>query len=719
MTIRKVKIGDVICDDPTPSTIFPSMARTFRKCDTQILDVKNFAKEFKEIPMDDADYSLTKKFREASKSLGRFLNMSKLVSKPMLSQETGPALLLPLDNSLSKAWLTYDDPDYQDFIFDLTNTLTKGAKNDEEKDCARTLLIDYSYNVPFASCIRHDGFLRMSPEKWPDDLCQLFARRLEVVFLRAFKNAEQNIDQLIPSVNATKSPGFYCLWPDGTPASRADFFYVPETCSSRDYPSNLCRYDFSPLKFEWLNCGRVLKNLDFSLENVKNYTDSSTLLRAFELGACSTHTEAYRTNNGDKMLNDYPGDWRRCSKHFYKKDRDFSYEVEGGAFATGKIDDKKWTEEFCKRDKNRVFGALKKRPMFPGPNTSFSLSYIFLFRTLLHALEKGRTGFPSANTNVLQSYDEFFKACEGDEVVVVAFDRRTCEQWITDNWEVITKIIPPFLGDIINMLSVIIVPSLLGPRVVINGLPSGSANTTFQNLVQGAFESILLQATICGSPAKTFEAAMTALFGDGFTEPLGFYESNGYRIKVNLGTDDQVFLVSKIGCKSGLKENLKQLCEDYAIGRSLSIDVVDKTTVFGMEITNHGVSVSNSLGLGKLFLMERTMNGDAAALKMYARFLNLPTYYDTLQSLFTKHGFGSISSYAIGAANCKKNQMKFGFPVEALYNEYSPVESLVMGSALRKLKIDPINGIKRYNTLKIREIYDHFQDYFKRIVKNY
>lgn len=709
--MRKVIIGDQVYNDETPATLFASDVTNFRnlKKEQQVLDVENYSLESSLLEWDSKDKNLTIKFRESAKSWGRVFPMSKLTVGPMLSKEDGCSLLLPYGNRLGKDWLTYSSPEYREFIFDLCNVLYNKATTESEKDSIKTLMVDYAANVPYASSIRHDGTLTVGPDIWTDEAISQFCALIAPLLINEFEYAETDFDKYLPPLNVSKSTGFNCLWPDGRLFDKKQHFFVPKELW-RDQPNNICRYDFSDFKIAWLSSGRVKTGLRFFLEHCDRYDDFAILSQAFEMEQVSVHTEAYRTNNSDVPILDFNGDFRSTWGKGRKKDRVYGYEVGDYKFSVGKVDDQKYTKEFFNRNPNRGFTLLKKRPMYPGPNASFSVSFILLFKTLVTRVEESEIGFPSNRTIVLDGFDRFFRITDGMAKTVFSFDRTNAEQFISDNFSKVIQMLPEWLGRIVKGLGIAILPSTFGGRIVSGGLCSGTPQTTFLNAIVGGFEMCNALSRICSTPLREVqEKYLEALF----QTHNSVIELGDYIVHINLGTDDQVCIIASTNsCDSeAFTNSVDESMQSFLAERSLSGGASRSVVVFGLEITTESVRVSQTLGLSKLFLMEKTRNGDACALKMFARLQALPNYYSTLETMFLKHGFGDISSYKRGADNFRVMLAKFGYPVEGLFNVHSPVDALIIGSELAKTGKDPRTYVKKYPSQYMIELYDIFKSY--------
>lgn len=652
--------------DPTPDCQFASMSVKFKPDKVQVLNVKDYChpETFKTVQMDESSMQLTKVVRDNLDHLQYTLPLKRFFLTPMLMPEDGPAFLLPLDNSLGCDWLTYKDPRYKDFIYDLANRLVKQDPSVEES--AKTLLVDYSANVPFASVIRHDGMLKLQPETWPHDARHYFAKSLQKALKNNFLTAD--IADCRPSINGPKSTGTDLRFPDGTPLVKSDFWILPE--DPKYTPENSVffgRKNFAPFKIEWLASGAVLENLKFFLDNMADYSKPSVYLKALEKGACSIHLEAYRTNNPDVPKIDFNGDFNKSRGKGFKKDRDCAYEIDGYKFESFVVDDEKYAAAVRKLDSRRSETFLKKRPMFPANNASFMLPFIFLFRLFLHPIEDGPKGFPSLNLAVLSRFQRWYSKSKGaDEDRVITFDRRTCEQFISDNFSEVLSLFSGPLQCLIHSLCVVLLPSLKGPRVVDGGLASGSAITTFLNSIVGMFECSLLISTITGHPfEQCCDKVFECLFGD--TDWVSF--DDGKEVFISLGTDDQIILTR------GFAVDDHQL-EQYAQKRSLKIEAVKQAIVFGMRITTEDISYYCTGNLDKFPLIEKKFYGDQAAMNYDMRLSLLPDFYDTIAGCMKDHKFGNATTYKLGTIAFLRKLHDYGEAVAFDINQYSPKERL-------------------------------------------
>lgn len=706
--MRRVKIGNYVCEDNTPSTIFPSNCYHPLPEKDQVLNMEDFACEsVEETRWSEEEEHLTKFFRSREKALGTCFQMSKLHQKPMLSMQDGFSMLLPLPedgNSTGFDALTYRHPLYKDFIYALANRLWKHHTTTEEEDSIKALLVDYSVCSPFASMIRHDGRLKVDDRIWKNEDIAFFSNKLNSYLLNELRAAD--LASCCPPINPTKSTGFNTRMPDGKQFKKDQLAWFPKDFHT-DAPNNLYRYNTAPIKEAWLKSGRVLENLKYFLDNCDNYDNPEILYKAFLMEAVAVHCEAYRTNNYDVPQIEFNGDFNKSRNKGYKKNREFSKEVihNGDLFwLNSKLDDLKFETEQRKHFANFSETSLKKRPMFPANNASFMISFILLFRLFLHRIEDGSTGFPSNRDVVLERYQRIFLRHENERAKFVTFDRKTSEQFITDNFDKVLKMFQPKLRRVIKGLGYAILPSLYGPRVICGGLCSGTAQTTFLNSMVGLFEMSNCVQRVCQC---SFETACEAVLSLVFDQK-DYLTINGIDITCNLGTDDQILIVWDDRSCAQLSKDLGSYFEE----RSLGGEVVEKCTVFGMDFSNNGVCPSTTLGLAKVFLMEKTVNGDAMALKMRERLKQLGNYYDDIQETFNEFKFGSLKSYDKGAENALRNLSKYGFPIEGLFNEHSPVENLIYGDLLKNSSFANPLSRKKYTEEQMEPLYKELVTYF-------
>lgn len=701
--VRKVRVGEFATKYYETNSVFPSMAYKFRPLPVlkQILDVEHFStcsnKKFSE-----EEICLTESFRSKMKYYSRIFNMEKLRQRPMLSMESGSALMLPLDNELGLDYLTYTHPLYHKFIVDLCDELIKVDASPEVVDCLKVLMVDYSFWTPFNSSIRHDGMLRVDSSRWKDENILSFQRTLGPFLLKAFEMAGSHLGDYLPKINSTKSCGWNTRNPDGTPMNKRDYEFLPESWRGDDNFESArligaARYNFSPFKYSWISSGRVQDNLDFFLARCDEYRNPKILNEAFLREAASIHVEAFRTNNADVPKNEIKTSFSELLDTGFKKDRDFSVEREPFVWTSGVMKDAEWQNAFREKNPQHRLCALKKRSMFPAPNASFSPPFIFLFRTMLHEVEDGATGFPSNRPCVYDRFKRVFTKYAGEPVHFITFDRRTAEQFISDNWDKVLKFFFPALAKIIDGLSISILPSAQGVRVCPGGLCSGTAQTTFINSITGMFEMVNVVCHVENLPfEEVCPIVLDAIFNQKDDVRIG-----KRRYLFSLGTDDQI--VTVFGPKPVVSD-------EFWTTASLSGEVTTEATVFGMHFTPAGVEVSQSLGLGKLFLLEKTVHGDAAATKMACRIEALPKFYDAIQRVFSKYKFGSLESYKVGRKSYLNNVIAaFGYSIDPLMNEYNPTEKLIYGSLLTE---DMVKKSQKFTESDVRPWYNSFKKFF-------
>lgn len=699
------RIGNKKYLDNTPRCVFRNDTAIFQNSN-QVLDVNKYANDVVIKQNDNFDAYMTTEIRKEFENLRQTYNIGLLFQHPMYSKEDGTSLLLPLDNELGCDYLTYRDGRYKDFIIDLCDDLVKmGSK---EEDAARILLIDYSANAPYASTMRHDGRMALKKGAWPEDSLEIYSIELQRIFAKNFEIASQEKEfvHYAPPKNSTKGIGFFKNFPDGSKHSGVNDLFIPKELSTKSVPieQNLWalknRYG---IKKAWLDSGALMANTEFFLQNCSKYSDPVVFKEAIRRGACSVHTEAYRTNNGDKTLNSLKNGVRAAvDEGLYKKNRVYSYECSPNVFESGVIDDKRYSKAYRDLNPDEWGTLLKKRPMFPGPNTTFSLPFIMLCRLMLGPLEDSSTGFPSSSDKVLRRYERYFTLFKDEERECVTFDRSTAEQFITDNLESVLKFFRGDLRDIISGILCSVIPSKFGGRFV-HALLSGTALTTFLNCVTGLFENCVFTSIIAygahwqAKLPDVVKAVMDELLNEG-----DYVTINGLHFIHNLGTDDQIFYVSGANCRARVKDAIPLFDPD---ARFLSVETGFPQTVFGLDFYEDHVNVSETLGLAKLFLFEKDGLGDQIALKYHARLLLLDKYYDVIQKNFTKHGFGSLSTYNQGADNFFAQRLKFGFAgYESLYNKYSFTDRLIYGEYIKKAGFDPSTFVDRYS-------YDELKDF--------
>lgn len=685
--MRTVTISGKKYSDTTQNTIFPSnVLPQIRIPNEKIPDVKMFSTDVQSVEFSQIDQELTKLVRE-SKHLRQILDYSRLTVDKMPSYDEQVALLLPSDHSIPDDMLTYKDPRYQDWAIYLANRILKNHSGDEEVEaCCRTLLTDYGVCAPYANTLRCDGTMSLKAA-WDPQRLQIFGRDFQRILLQEF--LERRVEDCIPPKNVTKSCGLNTRWPDGTRADRRDFLYNSSLVTSNIF-DNTSRFNVGPFKDEWLRSGRVTENLCFFLDHLDSMTHPEVLLHAMERFGCSVSSEAYRINNADPTLAEMPFS-RKTS--FFKKNRLWAYEDDGFVFKQGLLDDKSYSEEFRRMNPGHLFTLLKKRPMWPNLNASFTPPFIYLFKKINGRLEHGVSGFPSGSTDFLLGCKDYISECQGYSLKWLNFDRTNSERVIGDNLQLVKVIFGDKIGAIIEALGVAVVPSRLGPRVSVNCFPSGGAQTTAGNFGCGGFENSnlvfellqLLKRVFLGIKAPDY-AEVSKAWNDSIAKNLNyvsFYEDN-VRVKFMAGTDDQI---TGFAIKMQYAERCYKIMEDYLPSyfdeRFLGGGLYDSVTCFGIRFTPTDVRTSKSLGLGKFPLIEKDKNGDFMSLKMHSRLCALPEFYDDIAESFIHFGFGNIGTYKKGAINAFRILALQGFPTEEFFNIHSPVEKLILSQALQ------------------------------------
>jgi hypothetical protein len=690
LPVRKFKYGDHIYDDNTPLTLFPSVPPHLNKVNRDVpIDIENYCDDWEVTQFDECEREFTAHLRENAKRLGRILPMSKGIQQPMRSYYTGPHCLLPLKedgNESGLAWTTYTDPLGLKLQEDLANTIMRNARNADEEDAARLQLVNYSANVPFASMIRHDGAMKF--EGWNPATFAIFADETGRYYAEAFIKAGEHLENFCPNMNVTKALGFNSHLPDGTPINKSDYAWSMNGGSIL-LPNNLVRYNFAPIKLEYLLSGKVGANIDYFLDNCASYgKDWRVQLKAFEMEACSIHTEAYRTNNADVPKVEFVNG-RFATKTIHSKDRVVSKELEGFRFGNGHVDNLRYRTELTNKFGYPERALLKKRPMFPSPSASFSVAFILLFRCMLKEMEDGPGGFLSAHKPVMERYKKVLSAFGTENTLFIQFDRSTCEQFITDNWESYLQMWPDWMRDVTDGLGCAWLPSLFGYRFVRGGLPSGTASTTAANQHLGAFEMCnLVYAVLTGSNRVTdlqLFQRIVKLHLAMIHGKFDYYEIDGFRFSAPLGTDDQLLIVNKKDWdKERLRRHLKDVTSKFMDERSLGGEVCEEFTMFGIHGNLNEFKIAESLVLKKFCLMEHVKNGDAAALKMDSHFEMLDHFYDPICKVFADNKLGNPSSYKKGAQRHLKLLAEAGYPVEEYLNMYNPSAAIIMGNYFEK-----------------------------------
>lgn len=720
---RVVKIGDRTVIDYTPATIFPSNPVINQRdvpehqvCSFDDIQKYVHSDSIKKTELTGIELKLTQKLRQDEKRLSRVYNMQALHQKPMALLRDFAMFPLPLNHEKSLPdWLTTTSQAYIDLVIMIADQIMKSNPTPEEEAAARTLLIDYGASAPFASVLRHSDHMRS--ENWEPHRLKMISDLASDILMQNFKNAASNLEHYSPPLNPTKSTGWNKRRPNGLPYVKSDYAYVPASLTESDdlskVPNNIYRYDNGPFKLEWFRSEEFFRRLEFFLNNCDRYDNEDIFLEAFDIEMLAVALEAYRINNADPVKNEWSGSFRGDLGHFYKKDRDIAFEHGEGILFEALINDEKLMCAIHKKDPKRLLGVLKKRPMFPHPNAIFSVAFIFLFRLLLKDLEESAVGLPSLAPESQQGFKDYYSITQGMGGCVVGLDRRTFEQWVTCHWDLFLQALPDWLRPIMKGLGITVLPSVNGPRVVCGGLISGAPPTSFTSMFICFVTKAFIYPELFEVP---FEQTAKLLFCKVLGEKQPYIELGDWFVKEHMGSDDiTIIFKHKRWSSDDVKRMLDDFFSEYCPKHFMTYESsTDYITSFGLNIGVNSCSVASTLGLGKLFLMEKTLNGDAAAFKMWSRLSLLPKYYPIIEKAFHDLGFGDISTYKVGANNFKNILVKFGYEVEGLVNEHSPVDRLILGSAFKEFNIDPTQYAKRYPVDGLTRIYTMFDRKFNK-----
>lgn len=712
--------------DPTPSTVFRNACMREKFSEKQVTDLPRFSKETRVTPWDERDASATRAVRRNWKSCSRAIRKPDAFwSRPMFCAEDWYALMLPRDNTVGEDlyqkgllkekvhvdYLGYHSEVWRDFIYDLCDELMKSAVTDEEKDCIKLLMLDYASNVPEASSMAHTGMFKVGDDQWPPSDREAYSKRLGDYWKTCFAKAYRSPDSFRIKLNGSKSVGSDGVRPDGSPYDPNESRFtiigtegydervskiksMTEDAKSEYLSYMWARHDNSQFKLDWLPYlkERARRFIKFC----KGPFDIRGYLTLLSDGNVPIHTQSTRRNNGDVPKCDLPfrGSFRPFRRHWYKKDRDYRYELKGYKWQEGVIDDFKYTQEYSKeRDWVTEEAFLKVRPVFPGNNASFYPYWIQFATILMRGVEESSGGFPSLHPECFDALQRWY--ARHPRTRLLTFDRRTAEQWITDNWDVCMSLIPEFLRPIINGLGTVLTPSREGPRVTVGALFSGTALTTLINAVVGGFQMVKTVSDLFHIP---FDAVLDGYFATVY-EGKEEVELGGRTFRFQLGTDDQICFF-----EGDDPELSGEALEKYFEALRLSGEVTDDATVFGLHFTKDNCSVSEVLGLYKVFLFEKARIGDAIALKYSMRFRILERYRDVLRRKFLEHGFGSIEDYEAGAQNYLKKVEEFGFNLTDLFDSNSFSDSIIMAQGFSGY--DPRTSEHKYPATLVTDLID-------------
>lgn len=636
-----------------------------RPPEKQLLDVEKYADgDVIDRPVDAHDAEMTRRVRSIIKRMSRHINCASFKTGPILSDEDKFAILLPTETGGNKSGLdalTFNDPRYWTLMKGIATRLEKECSTDGEFDALKMLFINYSIAYPRTVAICHDGRVKADLKEYPDDELSFMRDIIGDRLMANFANSTMK-EQI--SLNITKSPGFPKIWPDGSPLKPAQQCYKNLSFADKHGDKFLLRRDYTKFKKAWLDDGIIDRNLAFLLSNIDYCLSDDGFLEMFERYFVNAASWGLRMNNGDCPLVDTWSDILK-NPNSAGKHRPAVYEVEPNIMRSLTLDSNAWAAAFHKL--NGTVGApLKPRYMYPAPNAVFAAPFNGLFKRLIGALEEGASGFPSLNVRVMARYNRNFEsmAQAGLTPYFLQFDRSNSEQFITDNFDLLLKIFPEKLAKIVRFCGLSILPSDYSGRFVGGGLPSGAPATTFLNMCFGLVENVMQILFVCGVPRGSqawFANAKKIL--DHIFDATDTIDVNGVKVLANLGTDDQ------IACM--WVRDRQQLGEPHTEGRSLGAEIVDHACVFGLDFSQSGITVANSLNLSKFGLQEHLKYGDAMAYKMAMRFNTMkPAFREGIAQVFYDQGYGDISDFENGKEGYDLILEEYGYIPDPIYNRY-------------------------------------------------
>lgn len=180
--------------------------------------------------------------------------------------------------------------------------------------------------------------------------------------------------------------------------------------------------------------------------------------------------------------------------------------------------------------------------------------------------------------------------------------------------------------------------------------------------------------------------------GDAFDEESQcVYFGDDVWVNPKLGTDDvegQIFSIKPIS------KDFKQELKDRIKSTMMSFEFVDENVQFGMRATCNALIENKGSRISKAFTQEHMGFVYKDLFSTYVRLKESddPSFFD----YYLKKHFGyGISDYAVGTDLFCSWLVKTGVDFGEIYNEYSPVESILYGQYIQ-------DGLARqnYNSVK-------------------
>lgn len=649
----------------------------------------------------------TRRLRETCKNLPSCYPVSRLTQhllstyENMVSHPTYTRRASDVD-----VVLFHDEQERQHKIA-VTEGLWSLEKSDEMYDALCLYNADFSRTFPVANVI-HQGFNPDVDKSFPTECVMAYGEQLQRFIIDQLSKAD--LDQPLAKINEEKGLGFYAFHPDGRELSPTDKFVtaveklLPRLPNGKPYNDGCLAYHVKNtrlLRMEWQRSERIDDIWDWFTSH-RYVEDVDAFLHAFKLGAVMVQTDGERRNQVDTFKNraDLEKDvsvWRRnaCGKN-----RRISFESEPLRFSTFRRDDQKF-EEFSRRKVGFDSKGCRARPVKGQPSTTLGPVLNALNRLVWHHVESTGVGLPSYRKEFLQAMDYVGVTAEmsGREVIWLRSDDENSEQLATLAGERLMCMYHGNLRTVMENESLSVHPSLFGPLVVPYSLMSGDPFTTWKNVTKGMLTTIRSVCFLFGlqynkENVGEFAQQIFDIFSSGdHTKYIRIKSARGSEIWwfPKMGTDDQVQPLLF------LKNTFRRSDYDKAVKLSAlygtELEIGPNASGYGCHFDGATVTVSTPAQIGKLEYFELGKKHRSSALQAF-------TFYQRLKLLSSEQVSIIENSYrklwGSDFSELPNVERWFyeevirarGYPIPALFNQYSPVDQVAFADLMARLEGD-------------------------------
>jgi len=365
------------------------------------------------------------------------------------------------------------------------------------------------------------------------------------------------------------------------------------------------------------------------------------------------------------------------------KDRLFS-DTYVDHFVRGTLDTKMFNAYLVQR-LHQLFAANRIRWIYV-MNTITQFPGIVLTRALTEKYEHQASGMLSNKPETIARFDRYRENVvrRGRKLQIFRQDRSNSEVSITTNFKLYMPLFPRWMHNYLKLMSTIVVPCINGLRVQSDAFTSGVFYTTFGNMVIGLYTAAMTFVLSWCDALKSKDE-----LGDILKIVIGVFEnheevvlSNGVVVLPCLVTDDVLWPFDAPNDASPNERWLK----DYGGRTQLNTTISESETGFGVHVSKDGIMMAPSSILSKVLFSEHPGFPPKDGNSINARLKLLPDEMrDIIDFVLKKHFDGvGISAYAKYVPLFWVALEDAGLDIRDVYNEFSPVEKMLMESVERK-----------------------------------